>query len=179
MENVPGVYDFVQAPYKYTFDMSDYGLLQKRRRFFCSNIPLQPPLPEHKWLSTKQVEKLMLFRPEAIHRHYQTITGRYNSFVKTTPHITENDSIRLLDHVEAMAVQSFPFYFKLPDGLTQREIEVLIGNAVPPLFAYKLGLYVRDYLNKNGLPPKFMGGQTRKIEDTAKTQTTLFEENHA
>jgi site-specific DNA-cytosine methylase len=143
MENVPAVIEFIDTPYKYVFQMSDYGLLQKRRRCIASNIELKLDMPEQKYLTEVHIAKLKQFRAEAIHKKFQTITCRYNSFSKTNPHFEEDDGrIRLLCHEEAMAIQSFPFDFKLADDLTQRETEMLIGNAVPPAFAYKIAKYI-------------------------------------
>ncbi|WP_148681756.1 DNA cytosine methyltransferase [Candidatus Nitrososphaera gargensis] len=85
------------------------------------------------------------FRPEAIHRPYQTVTCRYNSFAKTSAHIQDHDGLRVLNHIEALTIQSFPFYYKLTPT-AQREIETLIGNAVPPLLAFKLAQYVKGVL---------------------------------
>ena len=148
MENVPNIIDMVQAPYKYTFDMADYGLLQRRRRCFCSNIPLEIPKVEKKWLNKEQVRAISEFRADAVHSYYQTITCRYNSFSRTNPHIVEGIKIRVLSHEEAMAVQTFPFDFKLPEGLTQRDKEMLVGNAVPPAFAYKVALCIKRFLDR-------------------------------
>jgi site-specific DNA-cytosine methylase len=143
MENVPSVIDFIDAPYKYVFQMSDYGLLQKRRRCIASNTELELPKPAQKYLTEEHIAKLKEFRKEAIHRKFQTVTCRYNSYSKTNPHFVEDDGrIRLICHEEAMAIQSFPFDYKLADDLTQRETEMLIGNAVPPAFAYKVARWI-------------------------------------
>ena len=143
MENVPDIYDLIKAPYKYIFDMSEYGLLQQRKRCFASNIQLDIKKEKHKYLDELQSKKLIEFRKEAIHRLYQTIHSRYNSFDKTCPKVEDNKGIRLLNHIEALQMQTFPFYYQLPDT-TQRNKEKLIGNAVPPLFAYKIAQYIKS-----------------------------------
>ena len=148
LENVPEVFNLIKVPYKYIFDMSEYGLLQKRRRYFASNIPLNILGPKNKYLSKEQIEKKEKFRANQIHKQFSTITGRYNSFSKTDPSIEDKRGIRCLNHEEALAIQTFPFYFRLPEGLTQRETEQLIGNAVPPAFAYKIALCIKEYLEK-------------------------------
>jgi len=142
MENVPSVSDFVGAPFKVIYDMSQYGLLQKRRRLFCSNVELNIQKTRNKYLNEDQEWKLREFRPEAIIRKYPTITCRYNSFVKINPHIQDGDRVRVINHEEALALQTFPFYFNL-GKLGQREIEILIGNAVPPAFSYKVALALK------------------------------------
>lgn len=147
MENVPNVYPLIKAPFKTIFEMSDYGLLQNRKRCFASNIELHPTKEQHKYLSMVQTEKLLKFREKAVHDLFQTVNCRYNSFTKISPHIRDKKGIHVLSHLEAMQIQTVPFYFKLPNA-TQREIEKLIGNAVPPLFAYKLAqsiLHTKTY----------------------------------
>lgn len=142
MENVPEIFNFLNVPYKYILDMSDFGLLQQRKRCFASNIPLEI-LPEHyKYLDDNQLFKLQKFREKAIHRLYQTIHGRFNSFDKTSPKIMDKEGVRLLSYEHALQIQTFPFYYQLPHT-TQRNIEKLIGNAVPPLMAYKIAQYVK------------------------------------
>ena len=143
MENVPAVSDFVGAPFKEVYDMSMYGLLQKRRRLFCSNIELKIPKTKNKYLNEDQERKLREFRPEGIIRKYPTITCRYNSFGKISPHIQDVDRVRVLNHEEALALQTFPFYFNL-GNLGQRDTEILIGNAVPPAFAYKIAMFIKS-----------------------------------
>lgn len=143
MENVPAVSDFVGAPFKVIYDMSEYGLLQKRRRLFCSNVDLKIRKTMNKYLTEEQENKLRAFRPEGIIRKYPTITCRYNSFGKINPHIQDKNKVRVLNHEEALALQTFPFYFNL-GNLTQRETEILIGNAVPPAFSYKLALALKS-----------------------------------
>ncbi len=143
MENVPTIYDLIKAPYKYIFDMSEYGLLQQRKRCFASNISLDIKKENHKYLDELQSKKLTNFRKEAIHRLYQTIHCRYNSSDKICPKVKDNKGIRLLNHIEALQIQTFPFYYQLP-GTTQRNKEKLIGNAVPPLFAYKIAQYIKS-----------------------------------
>lgn len=143
MENVPSIIEFIDAPYKYVFQMSDYGLLQKRRRCIASNVELTIPKPSQKYLTVEHISKLKDFRAEAIHRKFQTVTCRYNSFSKTNPHFEDDNGIRLICHEEAMAIQSFPFDYKLVDDMTQRETETLIGNAVPPAFAYKIAKVIK------------------------------------
>lgn len=148
MENVPSVSDFVGAPFKVIYDMSQYGLLQKRRRLFCSNVELNVPKTRNKYLNEDQEWKLREFRPEAIIRKYPTITCRYNSFVKINPHIQDGDRVRVINHEEALALQTFPFYFNL-GKLGQREIEILIGNAVPPAFSYKIATAIKCNLGSS------------------------------
>jgi site-specific DNA-cytosine methylase len=164
MENVPEVYDFVTAPHKYVFDMSQYGLLQKRSRFFCSNIPLHPSRPTEKYLSEEQLDKLVKFRTTGIHRKFGTLNTRYNSFGRIQPHFEDEVGVKVPNHEEALAIQSFPFDFNIPDGLGQRDIETLIGNAVPPMFAYKLAKCVLEYLEsgegRNAIEP----GVTKAIQ---------------
>ncbi|OGM09211.1 hypothetical protein A2Z67_04700 [Candidatus Woesebacteria bacterium RBG_13_36_22] len=142
MENVPAVSDFVGAPFKEVFDMSVYGLLQRRRRLFCSNIKLSIPKTKNKYLTEEQEQKLREFRPEGIIRKYPTITCRYNSFGRICPHIQDGNRVRVLNHEEALSLQTFPFYFDL-GKLGQRDIEILIGNAVPPAFAYKVAMFIK------------------------------------
>lgn len=145
MENVSNTYELVDTPYKYTFDMSDYGMLQKRRRSFFSNIPLNLKKTENKYIGVEHEEKIMGFRPEVIHRKYQTVTCRYHSYSKTNPCIMDDEKLRFLNHEEALAIQTFPFDYQLPET-GQRNIETLIGNAVPPKFSYKLALAVEQSL---------------------------------
>jgi site-specific DNA-cytosine methylase len=125
--------------------MSEYGLLQKRRRLFCSNMELRIQKTRNKYLTEEQEEKLRKFRPEGIIRKYPTITCRYNSFGKINPHIQDGNRVRVLNHEEALALQTFPFYFNLGDNFTQREIEILIGNAVPPAFSYKIAMAIQSF----------------------------------
>jgi len=139
MENVPEVLPFIDAPFKELFDMSEYGLLQKRKRCIASNMKLNLTKEEHKYLTDKKIDKQIKFREKAIHNLYQTITARYNSFTKASPHIRDENGIRVLSHTEALQIQTFPFYYKLPVSISQRDAENLIGNAVPPLFAYQIG----------------------------------------
>jgi len=143
MENVPSMFDDSDALYKYVFDMSEYGLLQKRKRFFGSNIKIDLKKIINKFLNLEQSNKLIKFRNVNIHRSYQTITGRYNSFSKTNPCVLDDNRLRLLNHKEALQIQTFPFDYKLVKGLTQRDKEQMIGNAVPPAFAYLIAKEVR------------------------------------
>jgi site-specific DNA-cytosine methylase len=142
LENVPTIYPFVDAPYKEIHNLSDYGLLQDRQRFLASNVKITIEKPKNKYLSKIQTEKLSAFRPEAIHRHYQTTTCRYNSFTHTDAHIKDDFGIHVLSHEEAMQIQTIPFDYKFPN-LPQRRTEYLIGNAVPPMFAYKIACAVK------------------------------------
>ena len=144
MENVPNAYKFVEAPFKQVFDMSEYGLLQSRKRCFASNIPLRPKKEKHKYLSALQTKKLVNFREKVIYEAFPTITCRYNSFTKISPHIRDKHGIRPISHIEAMQIQTVPFNFKLSSSLGQRETEQLVGNGVPPLFAYKIAMYLKQ-----------------------------------
>ena len=147
MENVPEIYDFLDCKFKYIFDMSKFGLIQKRRRCFASNIPLEIEEESYKYHDDKQLSKLKDFRKRDIHQLYQTIHSRYNSFDKTCPKIMDEKGVRLLNHEQAMQIQTFPFYYQLPDT-TQRNKEKLIGNAVPPLFAFKIANCVKENLTR-------------------------------
>jgi len=142
MENVPDVYKLVKAPYKYIIDMEDYGLLQRRSRFFASNIPLKLEKEEEKYLTDEKIGKQVDFRGEVVFRKYPTITGRYNSFVKSSVKFRDSRGIKECNHTEALLIQGFPFYTYIPNT-TQRNKEQLIGNAVPPLIAYKIAQSVR------------------------------------
>lgn len=145
MENVPEVIEFIDAPFKQVFEMEDFGLLQRRKRMFASNVPLKPVAERMKYLSEIQVRKQMDFRKEAVFRKYPTITGRYNSFVKTSTKFKDRFGVREPSHLEALQIQSFPFNYWLPKT-TQRDMEQMIGNAVPPLMAFKIAEYIRKIL---------------------------------
>ena len=149
MENVPDVYPFIHAPFKKIFSMESYGLLQQRKRCFASNVPLNLKKEKHKYLTPEKAKKLQQFRKKVIHTQFQTITCRYNSFTKISPHIQDKQGIRVITHTEAMQLQTIPFDFKFPKA-NQREIENLIGNAVPPLFAYKVALSIKTRRQING-----------------------------
>ncbi len=98
------------------------------------------PKTKNKYLTEDQERKL---RPEVIIRKYPTITCRYNSFGRISPHIQDGERVRVLNHEEALALQTFPFYFNL-GKLGQRETEILIGNAVPPAFSYKIAMFIKS-----------------------------------
>lgn len=71
-----------------------------------------------------------------------TITARFDSFTRgrfAHPHEDRNITLR-----EGARLQTFPDDFKF-EG-TQEEIAALIGNAVPPLLAEKIGNAVAGYL---------------------------------
>jgi site-specific DNA-cytosine methylase len=146
LANVPEIAPFVDAPCKEVHHLSDYGLLQARDRFVASNVKLHLEKVRHKYLSREQTEKLLSFRSEAVHRRYQTTTCRYNSFTHTDAHIRDDRGIHVLSHAEAMQVQTIPFDYKFP-RLPQREMEYLIGNAVPPMFAFKVACSVKAVLS--------------------------------
>ena len=73
-----------------------------------------------------------------------TITARFDSFTRGKfAHPVEDRNITLR---EGARLQSFPDDFVFLG--TQEEIASQIGNAVPPQIAFRIGVEVRDYLNK-------------------------------
>lgn len=151
MENTPSALHLVDAPFKQIFNMADYGLLQARKRCIASNIELKLTKQNHKYLSEQRAIKLQDFRSKVIHHLFQTVTCRYNSFTRISPHIEDENGIRVLSHAEAMQLQTFPFDFRFPQGLGQRELEMLIENAVPPLFSFQLAKSCLEKMEREGL----------------------------
>jgi DNA (cytosine-5)-methyltransferase 1 len=82
-----------------------------------------------------------------------TITARFDSFTRGRfAHPREDRNITLR---EGARLQTFPDDFKF-EG-TQEEIAALIGNAVPPLLAKKIGSAVAGYLKGEYRPESLLG----------------------
>jgi len=118
MENVPPLYNFIPSKYhKKIYKMSDYGVPQIRKRVFVGkyNEPLKHP--------TKAVFPTILateFKGKS-HRNGERLASTLN---------------RKSLIPEAKLVQTFPLDFILYGTLQDQYIQ--IGNAVPPLMAYRL-----------------------------------------
>jgi len=119
MENVPAVIDFVNGRYtKKIYKMSDYGVPQLRKRLFYGKY--EEP--------TKQPTEII----------FPTVINEAGGFNYRPPNL----GIRLgavfrrraLLH-EAMLVQTIPLDYVLCGTLSDKY--EMIGNAVPPLMAYR------------------------------------------
>ena len=82
-----------------------------------------------------------------------TITARFDSFTRGKfAHPFEDRNITLR---EGARLQTFPDDFKFEGS--QEEIAALIGNAVPPLLAKKIGRAIARHLNGEPAPPDLLG----------------------
>lgn len=56
---------------------------------------------------------------------------------------------------EALRIQSFPDWWRFPDSVSTSKKYKLVGEAVPPLLAYKLAIHIAKLMNwKTRQPPK-------------------------
>ena len=154
MENVPALMDCYAAPHKRVFQMAHYGLLQSRRRAFLSNIRLLLEPLKQKLLNESHITKIKEFRPTSLRDPYPTLTCRYNSFTKITPSIQMKEKYHVMNHIEALQLQTFPFFYQFPENAMQRDIELLLGNAVPPLFAFQIANSLMEKESFPGVPKK-------------------------
>lgn len=118
MENVPGIHNFIPSNYyKKIFRMSDYGVPQIRKRLFVGkyNEPHKHPVE-------------ILF-PSVMATEYKGSSGQ-----RKNSRLCDAFKRRTLIP-EAKLVQTFPLDFILCGTLQDQYVQ--IGNAVPPLMAYR------------------------------------------
>lgn len=119
MENVPPVKPYLpMGIMKNTYRMCDYGVPQIRRRIFagCYNKPPKCP--------TKALFPLVTATEYRSNPSSRQMSRLYNTFNRKS----------LIP--ECLLVQTFPLDYLLAGSLKDRYIQV--GNAVPPLMAYRL-----------------------------------------
>jgi len=51
---------------------------------------------------------------------------------------------------EAAMLQTFPQEYRFPREVTQTDIALMVGNALPPKFAYRQACQIRDHLERGG-----------------------------
>ena len=118
MENVPPLFDFIPAKYhKKIYRLSDYGVPQIRRRVFAG-----------KYNEPKKHPTNTVF-PTILATEYKGMSHRNGERLAS---LLKRKSLI----PEAKLVQTFPLDFILCGTLQDQYIQV--GNAVPPLMAYRL-----------------------------------------
>jgi len=130
MENVPAVADLISAPKVKVLEMWRYGVPQMRRRMFAGvfedprESPVEVIFPAVLASENKGgvVERRM--------RHGR-LGIRLGSVFRRRSFLPE-----------AMLVQTFPLDYILAGNLTERYMQ--IGNAVPPLMAYRLAEAIKN-----------------------------------
>jgi len=146
MENVEGVSKYLSVPYK-IYKMSDYGVPQLRRRCFAGKYhepkksPINPIFPtviasEEQW---KSPEYIQIVAPRK--RMRRLGLGLGSAFRRRS----------LLP--EMKIVQTFPVDYVFHGSLKDRYRQ--IGNAVPPLMAYRFAQAIeKPTQQKLTVPPK-------------------------
>jgi len=135
MENVEGVSKHLSVPYK-IYKMSDYGVPQLRRRCFAGEyhepekFPINPIFPtviasEEQW---KSAEYIQIVAPSK--RMRRVGLGLGSAFRRRS----------LLP--EMKIVQTFPIDYVFHGSLKDRYRQ--IGNAVPPLMAYRFAQAIEN-----------------------------------
>jgi len=129
LENVPHLSKFLKCWYR-IFSMNDYGIPQIRRRLFAGsyNMPKTNPTSiifptvlslESRWKSSSYIDSI---QP----RKYRRLKG-----------LGASSAFRRLSLIpEVKTIQTFPLDFILCGSLNDQYTQ--IGNAVPPLMAYRL-----------------------------------------
>ena len=63
--------------------------------------------------------------------------------------------VRKLSVRECLRLQSFPDWWRFPDGMSRTAKYVLVGEAVPPVLAYRLGVHLARLLGREPrVPPR-------------------------
>lgn len=139
MENVPPLAKYLEVPLR-IFSMYEYGVPQIRRRLFagrfnepskdCTSIAFPAVIAQEKrWKPSEYIDKLC----PRINPRSRGI-GASSTFK------------RLCLIPEAKLIQTFPLDFILHGTLEEQYTQ--IGNAVPPLMAYRLAEAVRNPTQK-------------------------------
>ena len=151
-ENVKGAKKAVKEGYIHIWKGTDFGMLQNRERMFVSNIQLKPNflLWDKQWLNAEKALSVILHDRGNIYTSFYTLTGRSCGTRGHTGHFDghmfeRGIGFRTYTLEEGMQLQTLPFYFKFC-GNSKSSIGQQLGDMVPPLMAYKIALFVMEYL---------------------------------
>lgn len=166
--------DFTALGYKVQYQLysaADYGVPQTRERVIIigtrtGKTPFIPPKPTHvaSHISARQAISDLQDMPEDVAsshiwsrasksaeqggRHLKADRPGYTIRAECHGNIQFHYELpRRMSMREAARFQSFPDEFKFDAGL--RETERMIGNAVPPVFAWHIANAVKKYLKSN------------------------------
>jgi len=149
MENVPPISKENIRGFKHIFNANDFGVIQNRIRCFTSNIKLEPIQEGKKFLEYDKALQHIVKSKSRLYPLFNTITTSRQSSI--TQVMSGIKGIWFATIEERKAIMSFPFNFNFYGTDVWRQI----GNAVPPLMANGIALYVKEFLTKeNGSEKK-------------------------
>jgi len=111
-------------------------------------------------LSQETVERILksgvglrVHDPEKPAMTVKAVTGGPQN---TEPYIMDGSCYRRLTVREALRLQSFPDWWNFPSGISVSKKQKMIGEAVPPILAYRLAVHIARLMGwRTREPPRF------------------------